>query len=424
VRCPKLLPALLAAASLAVALPVRAQDDEEDVGGPERQVTATAVLIPEAGATPSDVAIVGIGLRRGVRQVEGVKFVHPADVLSTQEMPESVIVALDDLEPIADMVRTGDANDALRRAEAAIEAFEANLEVVPRSSLVDAYMLKALAECQRGRRRPCVEGFEYVLTFREGAAYDPVRYPPEHQELFEETRQRLLEEGLRGSVQVTTEQPGAEVFVDGRSYGPSPVVALGLLVGEHYVTVKSTGYQKEIRRVTVNERYEEQVHIELTPSERALLLERDLPRIRGELGRERAGRFISGLDAYLFTNQVILGVVRPAPGDQIDVTLYLYDLRTRFLLAQHRATITADEAGMVLAQELATELYRGVDLTGAVEAPEQELVVEEPSPFWQQWWFWTAVGVVVVSGVVAFSVLGGDDQGPPEGWTRIGWQFR
>lgn len=396
-----------------------AQDDEEEVGT-TREVTTSLVLVPEGGADLTEVSIVSSGLRRGVREVEGVRFVHPADVLSTQESSEEVIAATDDLDPIADMVRSGDPDDAARRAQRAIDAFEAHLAVVRRADLVDAYMLRALAECRRGRRRRCVEGFEYVLTFREGAEYDPVRYPDRFLPLFEQTRERLLAEGPRGSMAVTTEPPGAEVFVDGRSYGPSPVTALGLLAGEHYVTVKAVGYEKLIARASVNARYQETHHYELVPSEQSLLLERDLPHIRGEMGRERAGRFISGLGAYLFTNQVIVGAVRPLPGDQLDVELYLYDLRTKFLLAQKRATLPVDAAGMVLAQELAEELYAGVDLSGAVEAPEQELRVEEPSPFWQQWWFWTAVGVVLVSSGVAVSVLGGDEGGPPDGWTRIG----
>ncbi len=396
-----------------------AQDDEE-TGDNGRRVTTSAVLIPEQGAGLSETSVVSIGLRRGVAQVDGVRFVHPADVLSSQEVPESVVLAVDDLDAVADMVRTGDPADAAARAQQAIDAFEQGLTAVRRASLVDAYMLRAVAECQRGRRRQCVEGFEYVLGFRESAEYDPVRYPEQFLALFESTRERLLAEGARGSMLVTTEPPGAEVFIDGRSYGPSPVTALGLLAGEHYVTVKAVGYEKHIARASVNESFEETHHYELVPSERSLLLERDLPRVRGELGRQRAGRFISGLSSYLFTNQVILGVVRPAPGDQIDLQLFLYDLRTRFLLSQKRATLPADAAGMVLAQELVQELYEGVDLSGAVEAPEQDLVVDGPSPFWQQWWFWTAVGVVVVSGVVAVSVLGGEEGGPPDGWTRIG----
>ena len=396
-----------------------AQDEEDTGGDTTRRATTTAVLIPEGGTDLADTTIVGIGLRRGLRDVEGVRFQHPSDILGAETVPEEVFAAREDLDAIADMVRSGDAREAARRAEAAIEAFEGALSVVKRDDLVDAYMLRALAECQQRRRRQCAEAFDYVITFREGVEYDTERYPRQFESFFERLRDELLSEGTRGSIQVATEPPGAEVFVDGRSYGPSPVTVLGLLTGEHYVTVKATGYEKVIRRVTVFDTHEESYSIELQPNPRALFLHQQIDDIRAELGERRAGEHISAMSGYLFTNHVILGVVRPAPGNQLDVTLYLYHQGSKFLLSQQRRTVSADEAGMVMAQELVQELYDGVDLSGAVEAPEQELVVDEPAPFWQQWWFWTAIGVVVVSGVVALSVLPGDQGGVPEGFTRI-----
>jgi len=396
----------------------RAQDDEEE-GPPERDVTTTAVLIEEQGAGLAESTIVSIGLRRGVQRVEGVRFLHAADLLSNENMSDEVIAAIEDLDAIADMVRTGDAREAQRRAEIAIEAFEGNLEVVKRSQLIDAYMLRAAAACRQRDRHGCLGGFEYVVTFRESFEYATARYPRQFAGTFERVREDTLQNGARGSIQVTTEPEGAEVFVDGRSYGPAPVTVLGLVTGRHYVTIKALGFEKVIRRITVYDDHEESYFIELSQSPRSLILQQNLPNIRGELGRPRAGATIEGMKGYLFTNQLILGVVRPAPGNQIDVTLYLYDQRTRFKLAELRRTISADAAGMVMAQEMAQALYEGVDLTGAVEAPEQELVIDEPAPFWQQWWFWTAVGVVVVSGIVAIGFAGGQDDGLPEGWNRV-----
>lgn len=397
---------------------VLGQDDEQ-AGTPGRQYTTTAVLIPEAGADLADATVVGIGLRRGVRQLERLRYEDPSDILGAESMPEDLMAAIDDLDPIADMVRSGDPHEAGRRAEAAIEVFEDHLEHVKRSVLVDAYMLRALAECQQRRRRECLAGFEYVITFREGADYDTGRYPPQFAGMFDRVREQLLERGARGSIRITTDPPGAEVFVDGRSYGPSPATVLGLLTGKHYVTVKATRYEKVIQRVEVFEDHEESYAIELHQNPRALLLTQQIGQIREELGRPRAGPAIGAMDGYLFTNHVMIGIVRPAPGNQLDVRLYLYHQTTEFLLSEKRGTISADEAGMVLAEDLVRDLYEGIDLTGAVEAPEQELVVDEPSPFWQQWWFWTAIGVVIVSGVVVLSVAGGDDGGPPEGFTRI-----
>lgn len=388
-------------------------------------VTTSAVIIPIDDATRGQATLVGIGIRRGIEDIDGLEFEHPADVLSVHEMPEEVTQAVERLDALAPRLDSDPAAVG-SAAEEIIEVFERNLGHVRRASLIDAYMLAALARCEDGDRSGCRRGFERVITFRENADYDPGRYPPDHISLFDETRERLVARGSRGAVEVVTEPEGGEVFIDGRSYGASPVVAEGLLVGDHYVTVKVVGYDKLIRRVTVSPTRQETVMLELERSERARLLEDELPHIREELGQRRvelASR-IARLANVLFVNQIVLGTVEPAPGDQLRVRLYLYDLRTRFLLKQKMATIPGDAAGVVEARRLAVELYEGVDLSGAVEAPEQEEdpLIEQAGPFWQQWWFWAAVGVVAVSGIVAISVIDTDEE-IPEGWTRIDGQL-
>ena len=396
--------------------PARAQDDE---GGGGDRVTVSAVLMTEGDAGLTEITRVGIGLRRGIADIEGVRFTHPADALAVQQTPDDVQAAMDDLDAIAELVRTGDPAEASRRARAAVEAFEQHLVIVRRSQLVDAYMLLALAECQRRVDRRCREGLERVVVVRESLEYDPIRYPEQHQALFDEVRAEAVERGLRGAIEIRTEPAGAEVYVDGRSIGPSPVVAEGLLVGDHYVTIKAVGFQKVITRANVNDSFQELIELELVPDERGLLLQRDLPRIREELGEARAGRFITGMTAYLFVNQVVLGVVRSGEG-AIEVDLYLYDLRTRHLLNHVEARLTNDEEGMAEARRVGAALYEGVSLRGNVDAPDDG-IGSGSQPIYRKWWFWTAVGAVVASGIVAIAVTSGGDRGTPlpQGFTRI-----
>ena len=110
---------------------------------------------------------------------------------------------------------------------------------------------------------------------------------------------------------------------------------------------------------------------------------------------------------------------RPARGGGLDVALYLYDLRTRFLLKQRNATVGEADA-TERATALVAELYDGVDLSGNVEAPPDERapVVVPARPLWQQWWFWTAIGVVAVSGV-AIGLAVDTDPEVPQGLTRF-----
>lgn len=410
---------LLALTSVSLFAAVHTVSAQEGGG----RVSVTSVIVTEGGASMAQATTLSVGIRRAVESMDGVRYTDPVDLLSTTSVPEEVQNALDDLEPIADMVRTGDATAAAERAAAAVAVFEANLSVVRRASLFDAYMLDAVAHCRMDQRRRCIQEFERILTFREGAEYDSTRYPADFASVFEDTRSRVAA-GTRSSLRITTNPEGAEVFVDGTSYGASPALADNLLAGEHYVTVKAVGYEKLVARAAVRSRETASVSLLLQPIARALLLERDLARIPGELGQERAGPVISGLSGYLFVAQIVLGLVSETPDGQLDVGLYLYDLRTRFLLSEKHATIPGDAQALDRGRELAESLYHGVDLTGTVEAPEVDQnaprVVDPARPLWKRWWFWTAVGVVAASGVTA-AVLLTRDSGTdvPDGFTRL-----
>lgn len=430
-RFPKLALVLVAlAAPLALRASASAQDGPERVSADEAEaavsVTASAVVIPEGGASDADAAIVSIGIRRGLADVAGIDFVHPVDALSPPAISEDLAFAFEELEPLRDQVRDGDARDVLDRADALIEMFEASLPAVRREQLIDAYMLAAVARCRLSRRRECEEVMARIVVFREGYEYDPSRFPEEYESVFTRVRDETLSEA-RATLEVSTEPEGAEVYVDGRSYGPSPVSVPDLLVGDHYVTIKHIAYEKTIVRATV-ERGGSRASYTLVPNERSRLVSSPeaLAAIRGELGEERAGSSIRSLGNTLGAAQVVIGVVRPG-GDSLHVQLYLYDVRTRFLLGRGELTLTPDEAGMELARAAAVELYEGVDHSGAIDAPidDGSLPTTRAPEIYEQWWFWTVVGVVVVgTGVgIGVGVATSGGSGVPDGWTRIDTQI-
>lgn len=410
------------AASLMLVAPgaVRAQDGEEERAA---SATTTAVMLLEGGATDAQGATILMGLRRGIGEVEGVRFVHPVDALSPPPFNEDVQFAIEELEPLLDQVANGDAQDAGERADAIVQIFEANLEAIRREQLIDAYMIAAIARCRTRRQRECEEMLARVLVFREGHEYDSARYPAAYEEVFDRVRSRTLS-GARGTLTVTTDPAGAEIYIDGRSYGPSPATVEGLLVGDHYVTIKHLGYERMIRRATLRAGGSSIARFELSPNERSRLVASEAFQraLRGELGEERAGDNLRSLGNTLGAAQVIVGVVRPIGGDQVHVQIWLYDVRTRLLLASREGTLGTDEAGMETARQMAIDLYRGVDLRGAIAAPEEdEGLLGEPSPeLWEQWWFWTAIGVVVVAGAIGIGVgVATSTPGVPEGWTRL-----
>lgn len=400
---------------LTTAAPASAQDGS-------RGVLTSAVLLREAGASIAHASTVSIGLRRGISAVEGVSYVHPVDALSPPVIGEELQMAMDELEPIADMVRTGDARAAYQRADAVVELFEQNLQAVRRSQLVDAYMLAAIGRCQAGQRRECEARIRDIVAFRESLEYAPERYGPDSADSFDRARARALS-GARGTLIIETDPPGAEVYVDGRSYGPSPATAEGLLAGAHYVTVKELGYEELSVRAEVRAGRANREQYELADNARAQLIVSDhaQARIRAELGEPRAGDAIRSLGNTLGTAQVVVGVLRPAAGGRVHVQLYLYHVTTRLLQARQEATLSTDYAGIERARQLAADLYEGVDLSGGIEVPDDPRVSLEPE-LYEQWWFWTAIGggVALIAGAIAIGVAVGGAQQVPGGFIRWG----
>ena len=66
---------------------------------------------------------------------------------------------------------------------------------------------------------------------------------------------------------------------------------------------------------------------------------------------------------------VVARLSRARPG-ALTVDAFLYDVRTRFLLAQRSVEIASAEEGLIQVQQLAIDLYQGVDLSGAVVVDE------------------------------------------------------
>ncbi|MCB9598263.1 MAG: PEGA domain-containing protein [Sandaracinaceae bacterium] len=410
----RLLHLSLAVATLASSV-AHAQDER----------TTSAVFVYEAGATIEQGAIVSMGLRQGVADIPGLRFVHPVDAMTRPPYDQAVEDGLQELDSVADMVRTGDAAYAYQRADELVELFERNLLRVQRQQLVDAYMLSAVGRCRAARRRECEQRMAEVIAWREGLTYDSARYGDSAQDVFDRVRARATS-GARGTLIVETEPAGAEVYVDGRSYGPSPVRVDGLLAGAHYITVKEVNHLKQIVRTEVRGGRETTERVVLDINQQADLVASEAVQahLRGEVGEARAQRTVQSVGHELGTSQLMIGVLRPAAGDRVHVQLYLYHMVTQHLQAQAEATLSVDDAGIARGAELARQLYAGVDLEGGIEAPEDDTEIIGPQPeVYEQWWFWTAIagGVVAVAiGIIAGVVVASDSaQGPPDGLFRF-----
>jgi hypothetical protein len=415
-RTLRLAVALLLAPAVGLAQDAPPQAAASDAAAAE-PVTLTAFFFTQGETTaPTSVGITA-ALRRSLLDDARVDYRDPSDLMSTAERREAADAAVALLAEARGLVEQAQYAEAMPHLEEVIGRFDENLGLIKRKDLTDALMLLAVTRCAARRQEECVATFEKVLTFREAMPWDAERYPDLAAAAFEEARQRVRRRA-RGSVEFRTEPEGAEIFVDGRSRGASALVVEGLLVGDHYVTIKLAGYEKVAARFTVAPDYQETYEYTLERSDQYLILQQALRDLQPEIGRERAGTGILALRGILFVNQVVLGRIDERPDGQLAVHVCLYDLRTGLRLKDLRREGRLGTAGPLA--RLGPDLYQGVDLRGFVEAPPAPPPPPPPPSrsVFTQWWFWTAVGVAI-AGVTTAVVLAPESEGPPEGTTRV-----
>jgi len=393
-----------------------AGDDAAEV----EPVSLTAFFFVDGQTTAPAAVGVTAALRRSLLDDDRVDYRDPSDAMSTAESREAADAAVALLQEARGLVEQSSYAEAEPHLREALARFDENLGLIKRKDLTDALMLLAVVHCATRQREQCVDTFTKVLTFREGMPWDAERYPELARTAFEEAKQRVRRRG-RGSVEFRTEPEGAEVFIDGRSRGAAPLIVEGLLVGDHYVTVKLAGFEKVAARFTVAPNYQETYEYTLERSDQYLILQQALRDVLPEIGRERAGQGILALRGILFVSQIVLGTVDAGPNGLVNVRACLYDLRTGLRLKDIRREGRVGEPTGPLTR-LGPDLYQGVDLRGFVEAPPPPPPPPPPPSrsIFGKWWFWGVVGVAIAGVAVGVYVTQGLDSGAPSpGTTRI-----
>lgn len=195
-----------------------------------------------------------------------------------------------------------------------------------------------------------------------------------------------------GFLEIVSSTTGAEVFIDGERIGEVPIEApVPLPPGEHSVKVSKRGFTQHLEVVAIKMR-------------KTTVLEADLLALSGVL------RVESDVDgARVFIDDDYVGDTpidrEVEPGSRV--------LKLE-LLGYHDYERTVE---VVAGEETEVE----VELERL--PPEEDPTIVEPAgprPLHEQWWFWTAIGVVVVGVAVAvpLAVLGsnGDYCNQRAGW--------
>jgi hypothetical protein len=239
-------------------------------------------------------------------------------------------------------------------------------------------LLRGMNELALSREDRAREAFRSAVALRPDAELDAA-YPPDVRELHATVRTELRADPPV-SVVLSTAPPGAEVMLDGRPIGVSPV-SLNATPGRHYVRVEAVGHEPRTLPVDLREGAAP-IEVPLPEAEAALVLRQLAALEPAELAR------IPESTREHIARELEVGRLLAVAARDAQVELALLDLRSGEV---------ARRAGP------AAELDRLVrELHFPVGSDEHE---EPRTPARRSPWLWTVLGIVLVGGGVTAAVL-------------------
>lgn len=130
--------------------------------------------------------------------------------------------------------------------------------------LWETWMLLGTARLASGNQAAARDAVAAAVALHPQRRPDPAFFPPDLIQLYEE--ERRLGQADAGTLAVQTLVPGAEVWVDGRSVGRSPVVVDDVLPGRHVVNARSADRTVGSIVVEVSASDDAQVDVKLGPA--------------------------------------------------------------------------------------------------------------------------------------------------------------
>ncbi|MBW2733028.1 MAG: PEGA domain-containing protein [Deltaproteobacteria bacterium] len=281
------------------------------------------------------------------------------------DIPAVKVQQLDtDHKAAVKLLMTGTAAEARTQLERVITGYESLLPFIRKRRMAHAQVALGVAMATLGKRREALATFSKLFVWRPRATYPPL-FDTKIFPLFQRAQSKA-KKLRRGSIELTTEPPGARAYVDGRFVGATPTVAFGLGVGRHYATFKKAGFVKGGLVVNVDPRRQQAFTAKLRQSEKFLVIQQSLADAERNLGQEEATPAMTDLRVVLFLDQVIFAKLQQTP-EGLHVDAHLYDLRSKLRLNQARMTF--DTKTLKPIDELARLVYVNVPYDGSVHAP-------------------------------------------------------
>jgi tetratricopeptide (TPR) repeat protein len=403
----------VAAAPLTIARAADKEDDSGDDGA--GRVSVAVFLLYDADLSRKDQADLSRGIERALKKNPKLAVKDKDSLLAefAGEVPTDAVTAARGLRQSGeDLLGQQRPKEAIEKLAAAESAFEKVLAFAKKNELADVQFLLGVAYANAGDKKKALAAFTRLQVWRPKYVVDTDKYA-DALPLWEQAHKELDKLG-RGSLEVTTDPDGVLVFVDGKYLGVAPLEADALPIGDHYVTLKLEGYQRKVVKAKVDPQYQELVTETLPKSEKYLLVEQSLGRARAALGNDVADVSMLDLRTFLFIDQaVFVRIALDEKKKDLVLDAYLYDLRSKKRLGEVTGGKIKDgeAATSTVLDDIAQSLYHGVRYDGKADV----VVVHHhkkaaAKPFYDRWWFWTAVSVGAIAAGAAIygeSVSGG-----------------
>ncbi|MCA9517511.1 MAG: PEGA domain-containing protein [Myxococcales bacterium] len=306
-----------------------------------------------------------------------------------------------------------DFEDAVDQLGSAVNLLETSYGVLEdRSVYQSALLLLGEARRRRGDKAGALQAFRRAATIKT----DAEGLSDAGRALFAQAAKEL-ESSPAGAVQVNTEPPYAEVYVDGKFRGLSPRLVAGLAEGSHIVSVNKVGFARTSKRVDVSSTKMAHEELKLEPARRALLLDELKPKLAAEIDAAKGDVPVGGAAVEelgkLFRTETALIVRLEGPETQKSLGLYLFHTETKRLVSKVEIAEVDWSFKNKAAVDAAVKRVFDVNWTEALGGEVAEEPDDDGGSVTSEWWFWTLIGAAVAGGTVAAILLTQDDASPP-----------
>jgi len=331
----------------------------------------------------------------------------------------------------------GRLSDALGPLSKAVQQFSAQAALLESvGPYVQALQLLGGIHLKEGKRKEAIRVLSKAMALDPEAALDPELFSPETCKLYESGQAKA--KATRGKLRVSSEPPGAMVFVDGRPAGPTPLETTVRVVGRHSVRVVRDTHHPAGASVVLRSAGPAELDVALEPIRQAQAFRNLIERAMEEAGLEElmADHAISELGAALEVSELVLFRVVATTEEQVLVEGYQYDFLDGQLinlgdrLMQPTSPKLGEEVGRFVDDIRAARtdmslgdsvplapVPEGASYGDGVGRSEGGGGADDGGSILGSPWLWVGIGgaAAAAGGAAAVVLLAGDDESEPSG---------